>query len=199
MREHSKLHREVGAAIVILAAATVFPCAAQAKYSWTISKEQSMNTMANVCGYESTDFGISAGVAGETHYTKDGGTTWPRSDSVDAACRFVLDIVDVTTAVSSGNDGTVVTKDGGKNWISISRLNFDSLSFLDGSTGWGMINRNRILTTADAGKTWKALTLPEKHGKVCAISLIAPDVGCFVDSVQGESATAQSKEATDGQ
>ncbi len=167
------------AAVLILAAALPV-IAAENLESWKPVRQQTLAHKTNLIGFETATFGVTVGYAGESHYTADGGGTWPRSERVEALCRFGMDIIDQTTMVSGGNGGMVETVDGGHTWKLKNPSRYDVMSFINGSRGW-LATKRTILQTSDGCATLAPVTLPEGRGQISAISLYGETAGYFID------------------
>ena len=76
-----------------------------------------------------------------------------------------------------------VSNDGGKTWKAIEGKAGGLgclLAFADANTGWFGFG-NKFQMTADGGKTWNDLTLPNDVSKVAAISLRTQKDGYLID------------------
>jgi len=141
---------------------------------WTVVNDLMVEHPSNIEGFLDENLGITAGYAGEVHYTVDGGRTWPRAEN-ESMCRFCIDIMDENTAWTGGNGGNVrLTKDGGKTWTAVSDINLGSvhthICFVDDSTGW-VCNISGFASTSDGGATWTEMVKPEGAGDIAAINL----------------------------
>jgi photosystem II stability/assembly factor-like uncharacterized protein len=125
-----------------------------------------------VAGFVDERHGIVAGANGETHYSLDGGASWPDAENT-SACRFGLDIVDEQLAWTVGNNGQVrVSKDGGRTWLPVADIlgRANLAAFIDDTTGW-VAGVDKLNATGDGGLTWTELAPPEGAGKIAAIDL----------------------------
>ena len=88
--------------------------------SWEVVFEtEPLPHKATAIGFLNENFGITAGYAGEVHYTVDGGISWPLAAN-SSMCRFGLDILDDKVAWTIGNGGNVrLSKDGGRTWQAV--------------------------------------------------------------------------------
>lgn len=95
--------------------------------------------------------------------TTDGGATW-QSTNTNTSYSYVS-FVDANTAFGFGSWGAMgKTNDGGKTWIANSPMTDNHcIWFTDANTGYmgaseeNSYNNDRIMKTADGGKTWKTL------------------------------------------
>jgi photosystem II stability/assembly factor-like uncharacterized protein len=164
---------------------TSTPAATEETGPWkTVFRTARVQHQATVIGFLNETFGITAGYAGEVHYTTDGGKTWPQG-AAQSACRFGLEIVDENLAWTIGNWGEVrYSNDGGKTWqaagdIPASRGHL--ISFIDAATGWAG-NYDNLFATGDGGKTWTDIVLPQDLKGITAIHLRTSAEGFLVDS-----------------
>jgi photosystem II stability/assembly factor-like uncharacterized protein len=139
-----------------------------------------------VAGFLDETFGITVGSAGEVHYTRDGGETWPQADN-SSLCRFGLEIVDEQLAWHCGNGGHVrVSTDGGRTWQAVTDYGPNEpnhcrfLSFLDAKIGWAA-TPHQLGATADGGVSWADVALPEDIRDIAAIALRTSIDGYLLD------------------
>lgn len=137
-----------------------------------------------VAGFLNEAFGITAGIAGETHYTSDGGKNWPLAQN-NSMCRHGLEIVNETLAWTSGNGGNVrVTKDGGVTWQPVADVKMlgvsQYISFIDEKTGW-IADETQLVATSDGGQTWTDVALPGEVRMIVAIGLRTASNGYVLD------------------
>ncbi len=162
--------------IVILSVLILGSCMSAGKKTendWNIILTDKPVHPVTVCGFINDQVGITAGYAGETHYTADSGLSWPRG-TISVYCRFALDIIDSNTAVSSGNGGVALSSDGGKNWKTINSDRYDYISFSDAETGW-ILDADFTARTSDGGRTWKEVKLPFTRGLVRNVCITGYD------------------------
>jgi photosystem II stability/assembly factor-like uncharacterized protein len=154
---------------------------------WQVVAESTISHKATVVGFNDASFGITAGYAGELHYSRDGGASWPRAVN-NSYCRFGLEIVDDQVAWHCGNAGHVRrTLDGGKTWRPVTGFGPGEpahcrfLSFVSDTTGWAA-TRVLLGTTTDGAQTWNERALPEGIGNIAAIAVYAPGQGYLLDA-----------------
>lgn len=154
---------------------------------WSEVKTVNISHPTYLGGFETEEFGITVGYNGESHYTTDGGETWPQGNN-KSYCRFGLDIVNDKLAWSCGNGGHVrKTTDGGENWIEVTNFGKSEpnqcryASFIDENTGW-LGSYDYVGSTKDGGQTWAELVLPDSCGQVLSIDLLNENQGYLIDS-----------------
>lgn len=137
-------------------------------------------------GFLNDTQGITVSYAGEVHYTKDGGKTWPRAYN-NSWCRFGLEILDEKTAWHCGNRGHVrMSTDGGESWEAVADFGDMEpdqcrfLSFIDAKTGW-IAAPGRIAATTDGAQSWTEFDLPESSKNTAAINLRSVKDGYVLD------------------
>jgi photosystem II stability/assembly factor-like uncharacterized protein len=168
--------------IVLIGGMNVFA----AEGEWTVIHELDIEHSSTAVGFLNDSFGITAGYAGEMHYTTDGGETWPVGVN-QSMCRFGIDIVNEELAWTVGNGGNVrVSTDAGQTWQAVSNLGDNHvssfISFIDDQTGWAASNK-QMWSTSDGGETWDEITLPEGAAdSVIAINLFAENEGYLLDA-----------------
>ncbi|MFS8640085.1 MAG: hypothetical protein LOD90_04610 [Symbiobacteriaceae bacterium] len=57
-------------------------------------------------------------------------------------------------------EGVLATTDG-ETWALISEQALDVVRFLDASTGYGLSRTDGLFRTADGGRTWQPVALPQ--------------------------------------
>ncbi len=162
----------LAAALAIAAGA---PRAAAAAPAWRLAAEAPIAHKASVAAFVTTTQGYTAGYAGATYVTRDGGTTWtPAVNS--SACRFGLEALP-GAAWSAGNGGDVRgSRDGGGRWTALGRFGRQEpgharyLSFLDARRGL-IASPTELGLTADGGETWTKLSPPADAGPIAAVSV----------------------------
>ncbi len=169
----------------------LFTGSAFAAVKWKIKLSSPYNTNAvYIAGFYDLTNGITAGYAGEVHYTSDGGKSWPNGVNV-SACRFGLEILDPNNAWTSGNNGNVrVSHDSGVTWVEAADFgNFEPnecryLSFIDPESGW-IASQSRLAVTYDGAKSWTEITLPPQIKNIMAIHMLSKDQG-FLFTLSGD-------------
>lgn len=147
---------------------------------YRVASDLKITHVSSYEGFLHESFGITVGTDGETHYTTDGGKTWPEAQ-IESHCRFGLDIVNEKIAWSCGNHWHIrFTTDGGKTWSKASDfqtvLTQGHISFIDDKTGWVASSINLGATT-DSGQSWTELALPQGVKGIAAIDLRSAQVG----------------------
>jgi photosystem II stability/assembly factor-like uncharacterized protein len=165
----------------------VMGIALQGCSKWSVVRQSEVDFNVTIAGFSDEDKGITAGYAGECHYTTDAGKEWPKADN-NSYCRFGLEIINNSAAYTCGNAGHVrFSDDGGKTWELVT--NFGEmqpnqcryLSFSDGKTGW-IASVRLLAATTDQGSSWNELVLPEGRGGIKAIDTWAANQGCILDN-----------------
>jgi photosystem II stability/assembly factor-like uncharacterized protein len=158
-----------------LAIAAGAPRGAAAAPVWRLATEAPIAHKASVGAFVTEKDGFTAGYAGATYVTHDGGRTWaPAINS--SACRFGLE-ARPGAAWSAGNAGDVRgSVDAGARWTALGRFGRQEpgharfLSFLDAKRGL-IATPTELGITADGGETWTKLALPGDAGVIAAVSL----------------------------
>jgi photosystem II stability/assembly factor-like uncharacterized protein len=170
--------------LIMIVAAGCTPAAEAPAAPWEIMREIKVEHSTIVAGFLNDSFGLTAGPAGEVHYTTDGGQTWPQAEN-QSLCRFGLDIVNEKLAWNVGNGGQVrVSTDGGQTWQAVTTLMWagNFISFIDAQTGWATSRRSTLWATNDGGQTWTEVTLPEGIGKFVGVSRGTANDGYLMDN-----------------
>ncbi len=154
---------------------------------WKVLSVSDYSFHVYIAGFNNAGTGITAGYAGEVHYTTDGGKTWPHGTN-SSYCLFGLEILDAKNAWSCGNYRNVrISHDSGVNWSELASFGGSEpnqcryLSFSDASNGW-IGSQELLANTSDGGKSWTAIKLPEGILEIEAISLLNPKTGYLFDS-----------------
>lgn len=166
--------------------ATAAPSQAEDDSPWQVVFQGQVEQRTTVAGFLDENFGITVGSAGEVHYTRDGGETWPQADN-SSLCRFGLEIVDEQLAWHCGNGGHVrVSTDGGRTWQAVADYGPNEpnhcrfLSFLDAEHGWAA-TPYQLGATVDGGTSWADVALPEGIQDIAAIALRTSTDGYLLD------------------
>lgn len=167
--------------------ATAAPSQAEDNSPWQVIFQGQVEQPTTVAGFLDETFGITAGSAGEVHYTTDGGETWSKADN-SSMCRFGLEIVDEQLAWHCGNGGHVrVSTDGGQTWQDVADYGPNEpnhcrfLSFLDAETGWAA-TPHQLGATVDGGASWIDVAPPEGIQDIAAIALRTTTDGYLLDT-----------------
>ena len=109
--------------------------------------------------------------SGKIYRTNDAGASWTVWEDDDLTkseeIRSII-FVDANNGWASGDNGIIIhTTDGGLNWelqaatfdsgtytYTYDTLDFDSIFFINDTTGWAVAEKGTILTTSDGGATW---------------------------------------------
>jgi photosystem II stability/assembly factor-like uncharacterized protein len=157
---------------------------AQAASAWKVAQQVKVKHATTVAAFLDDTLGITAGYAGEVHYTTDGGQTWPRAQNA-SMCRFGVDIVNQNLAWHVGNGGNVrVSTDGGQKWTAVANLSSGGISqfisFVDAKAGWAA-NQTTLWATADGAQKWAKVALPEGAKNLVEIALRTANDGYLLD------------------
>lgn len=127
-----------------------------------------------MAGFLNDDFGITAGMFGEVHITKNGGIDWPKIPEVND--KYAIDALASGQFIHAGFAGKVgMISDG------ITSKSFESpvsghvmlVNFFDEQTGCAVNKINDIKITTDAGKTWHNIEKHQSIGTIIAIDLFS--------------------------
>jgi photosystem II stability/assembly factor-like uncharacterized protein len=172
-------------ALVLLIGVISVQAAVQTQ-AWKVAREIPIKHACSLAGFLNANQGITVGYAGEVHFTKDGGKSWPRAVNT-SWCRFGLDIVNEKLAWHCGNAGHVrVSTDGGENWNAVASFGDMEpeqcrfISFVDEKTGW-IAAPARFAITADGAQTWKELDSPAGNTDTAALFLRTANEGYLLD------------------
>jgi hypothetical protein len=178
----------MSASFFIITFSLSFSCAGPSAPSWEKVKDAPDSAIgkAYLAGFLNEKFGISAGYGGETHFTEDGGKTWPNANN-KCGCRFGLEIVNEQMSITFGNKGDVRKSiDGGKTWMALTNVGASEphqsryVSFFDPATGWAASDE-ALFSTMDGGKTWQKIELSKEQSKIIALDLFAKGNGVIIN------------------
>ena len=154
--------------------------------SWQVIRQTDVQHSTTIAGFLDKNYGITAGVRGEVHTTRDGGDTWPDATN-ESLCRFGLEILDEQVAWHCGNGGHVrITTDGGITWHEVADFGPNEprhcrlLSFVDADIGWAA-TPFQLGATVDSGTSWTEINLPEGIENIAAIALRTISDGYLLD------------------
>ena len=149
--------------------------AAAAVPTWRLVAEAPVAHRASVAAFVDEQHGMTAGYAGATYFTRDGGQTWTPGANA-SACRFGLE-ARPGVAWSAGNQGHVrASTDGGARWAALASFGRTEpgharfLSFVDARRGLIATAYDLAITT-DGGETWTKLAPPQEDVPIAAVSL----------------------------
>ncbi len=162
--------------------------------SWELIMQLTVVQPVRMAAFFDENFGVTGGFSGrgKTNVTTDGGKTWTLSES-SGGCLYGIEVIDTSRIWVCGRmtgqsfttpGGLRLSKDGGRSFepsTSYTTIPGECpLGFIDESTGW--IYQNRVLSaTADGGKSWQKLPLPEGVAKVKAVSPLSASEGYILD------------------
>lgn len=149
--------------------------------TWQVLFQTEPNMVAFASGYASPEFGITVGAHGDSRYSQGEGAPWNKAEEVEKVrCRHSMDIVNSQFAVSRGNGGVAVTKDGGVTWQQLLPFSIAEINFSDENTGWVM-NTLEMKRTNDGGLTWTEMGMPNEYVNVQRISVTDYNQGWILD------------------
>jgi hypothetical protein len=159
-------------------------CAAD---EWTVVRTAHFGQSALSVMFGDESFGVAADLSGKIYYSEDGGTTWTGTIKAGAS-RAALEVSEQNRRVwyiGVGGDIELST-DRGRTWQSAGPFpwtrHVEYISFADDQNGWGMTTEQPdFYATADGGRNWTALPLPEGMGAPAALHLRTPDDGYLLD------------------
>ncbi|MGB7539696.1 MAG: hypothetical protein WBM17_14235 [Anaerolineales bacterium] len=155
---------------------------------WTLLRSMrfGQSTLSVMFGDE--NFGVAGDLSGKIYYTEDGGTTWTGTIKAGPS-RAALEILEGNTGIwYLGVGGDLEhSVDRGRTWKSAGPFpwtrHVEYISFSDKLNGWGMTTeQSDFYTTADGGKTWKTIPLPEGMAAPAALHLRTPSDGYILDT-----------------
>ena len=163
---------------------------------WTVIGNMHFGQSALSIMFGDAVTGIAGDLGGNIHYTGDGGTTWTATAKAGAS-RAALEILEGNRRmwyIEVGGD-VLTSTDLGHTWKSLGpfpwRGHVEYVSFSDERTGWGMTTERReFYATADGGKSWTAIPLPEGMGRPAALHLRTARDGYILDTAGYLFATA---------
>lgn len=185
MEKRIKVAGAIVAAIAAAACAGVAPAGDSG--GWRLASAVEHSFPYNYVAFADATRGVTAGYAGETHYTSDGGRTWSLAVN-NTWCLFGLEYADDATLYSCGNAGHVAKSvDGGANWARVADFGGMEpnqcrfLSFADPATGW-IAAPFAIAATEDGGASWHEIALPAESVRLLAIARIDASSGAALDT-----------------
>jgi hypothetical protein len=155
---------------------------------WTVIGNMHFGQSALSVMFGDAVTGIAGDLSGKIYYTGDGGATWTGTLKAGAS-RAALEILEGNRKmwyIGVGGD-LMQSVDKGHTWESAGTFpwtrHVEYISFADELTGWGMTTEQRdFYATADGGKTWQVIPLPEGMGAPAALHLRTPRDGYILDT-----------------
>lgn len=151
---------------------------------WSLNYETSFDYLAYASAFNTKDFGLVVGYAGEVHTSTDAGATWLKSDNV-SSCMYSLDIIDNNMLFTCGNNGNVFKSiDGGKSFTTLGVFTEESpvklydICFIDENNGI-IAAKERMGVTSDGGATW---TEVQQNSLIIGILMAAPQEFYYIGS-----------------
>jgi hypothetical protein len=167
---------------------TPSPASGCASEEWTVIRNAHFGQSALSIMFVDASFGVGADLGGNVFYSEDGGETWTTTIKAGLS-RAAIDISEDARRIwylGIGGD-LEISDDRGRTWNSPGPFPYighvEYLSFADDLSGWGVSTEQRnFFSTADGGKSWKALPLPDGMGAPAALHLRTPDAGYILDT-----------------
>jgi hypothetical protein len=165
---------------------------------WTVIGNMHFGQSALSIMFGDAVSGIAGDLSGKIYYTGDGGTTWTGTAEAGAS-RAALEILEGNRKlwyIGVGGD-LLESTDLGHTWKSAGPFpwtgHVEYISFSDELTGWGMTTEWReFYATADGGKSWIAIPLPEGMDRPAALHLRTARDGYILDTAGNLFVTADS-------
>ncbi len=151
---------------------------------WEKVSESNISFTHTVAGFVNEHLGITAGYAGEIHYTNDSGKEWPRAQN-NTMCRFAIDALDSGELIHAGNGGTVSFSEDGTAWTKLETPVSGKIvlvNFFNSERGSILTSSGEIKYTVDAGKSWKNMDKPQNDGFIIAIDHFSSDEVAVIDN-----------------
>jgi photosystem II stability/assembly factor-like uncharacterized protein len=155
---------------------------------WTVIGNMHFGQSALSVMFGDAVTGVAGDLSGKIYYTEDGGTTWTGTIKAGAS-RAALEILEGNSGIwYIGVGGDLEhSVDRGHTWKSAGLFpwtgHVEYISFSDELDGWGMTTEQPdFYATADGGKTWNAIPLPEGMGRPAALHLRTPRDGYILDT-----------------
>lgn len=155
---------------------------------WTVIGNMHFGQSALSVMFGDAVTGIAADLSGRIYYTGDGGATWTGTIKAGPS-RAALEILERNRKmwyIGVGGD-LLQSIDRGKTWESAGTFpwtrHVEYISFTDELAGWGMTTEQPdFYATADGGKTWKKIPLPNGMASPAALHLRTPLDGYILDT-----------------
>jgi len=154
--------------LIMLFILTIASCS---NSSWKKALESEVTFTHTVAGFVNEGLGITAGYAGEVHFTNDGGKDWPRAQN-QTMCRFAIDALESGELIHAGNGGTVAFSADGKSWTKLETPISGKamlVNFYDTQHGAAVNASGEVKYTVDGGKSWQDMVKPESAVIILAI------------------------------
>lgn len=150
---------------------------------WKLISNSSVDTAVFYAGFLNESLGVTVGYSGAISYTEDGGKSWSQSDNV-SACRYGLDLYEDSLIISSGNLGVnLVSSNKGKSWNKLTDFPLKNsnyynkfLSITDKKNIY-VGSKVSLAVSADEGKSWEELKLPENCKEIMGMYFMTPEIG----------------------
>jgi len=150
---------------------------------WEKKAEYKTSFPFTMAGFINDDCGITVGMFGEVHSTKNGGKEWPKIPEFND--KYAIDALATGQFIHAGFAGKVgIIADGETSEPLESPISgiVMLVNFLDEQTGCAVNKLNDIKFTADGGNTWQDIQKPETMGIIISIDLYSKNGICVLDN-----------------
>ncbi|MEJ2664327.1 MAG: YCF48-related protein [Spirochaetia bacterium] len=180
------------APVIILCFLLILSCKTTQPGGWrTVINKSPLEKIVtyHFAAFDSQDFGMVTGFAGQIFYTTDRAATWKQS----ANKSFDLFTLEINGPYiwACGEKGNVrVSKNSGMTFEPLKNFGRSEpdhcrfLSFVSPDNGW-IASATTLASTADGGRTWSILRLPPDSARIVAIDLFADAQGVVMDRNAG--------------
>jgi photosystem II stability/assembly factor-like uncharacterized protein len=135
--------------------------------------------------FDSADFGVVTGFAGQIYYTTDATATWNLASSRSFGL-FALEINEANVWACGDKGNVLMSKNQAKSFDMLKKFGRSDphhcryLSFISVKVGW-IASPDKLALTRDGGRNWDTLTLPQNCGQIAAIDLFSEQEGIVLD------------------
>lgn len=162
--------------------------------TWEKINQISVRQPVRMAAFFDENFGVTGGFSGrgKANVTVDGGKTWKISES-SGGCLYGIEVIDpdrfwvcgrMTGQSFTTPGGIRLSKDGGRTFEPSAELTTVPgecpMGFIDEKIGW-FYQKGTLSATADGGRNWQRLSLPEGVEKVKAVSPLSVSEGYILD------------------
>lgn len=178
------------ASLVLLVSLAITSCGGG---NWEKKAEYTPSFPFTIAGFVNDTSGIAAGMFGEIHVTKNGGSEWTKVPEFND--KYAIDALASGQFIHAGFAGLVgIIADGEKSVRLESPISgiVTLINFLDERYGCAVTKSNDIKITADGGRTWQGVQKPPAMGRLLAIDLFSAGGICVLDAAGEVYITADS-------
>lgn len=166
--------------LILLLVLTMVSCGGG---NWQKKGEYKISFPFTVAGFLNENCGITAGMFGEVHYTKNGGRDWLKIPEFND--KYAIDALATGQFIHAGFVGKVGMIADGETSIPFESPvsgNVMLVNFFDEQAGCAVNKVNDIKLTADAGKSWRDVQKPQTMGLIVSIDLFSESGICVLDN-----------------